>query len=145
MTIVRACGGVEMSFGLGCGICAFSPYSGSIATTSMNMMISVNNTSIKGVTLICGPDGPPPAIEKAIDWCSSPARVSATSDTSWIVEVPRRDHVCGTENSGMEEGRRICGVRFSNRVQNVLEQCCFCPAMLAPRREAGPVKMDSPL
>jgi hypothetical protein len=39
---------------------------GSIDTTSMNMMMRVSSTSIKGVTLICGLDEPPPAMEKAI-------------------------------------------------------------------------------
>src|SRR5579863_272993 len=67
MTIVRDCGGASAFVGFGSGICAFSPYSGSIDTTSMNMMINVSKTSISVVTLICGPDGPPPAIEKDIE------------------------------------------------------------------------------
>src|SRR5271165_119591 len=60
--------GADFGSGGGCGICTFSPYSGSIATTSMNMMIRVSSTSISGVTLICGPDGPPPAIEKDMEF-----------------------------------------------------------------------------
>src|SRR5215469_18117697 len=68
ITMVRGGGAVGESLGFGCGNCAFSPYSGSIDTTSMNMMISVKSTSMSGVTLICGPRAPPPAIEKAIEF-----------------------------------------------------------------------------
>ncbi len=39
-------------------------WSCSIASTSINTTIRVSSTSISGVTLICGPDGPPPAVEK---------------------------------------------------------------------------------
>src|SRR4051794_30982726 len=67
MTTVRSTIGSDFAscFG-GCGVCAFFPYSGSIETTSMNMMVSVSSTSMSGVTLICGLDTPPPAIEKAM-------------------------------------------------------------------------------
>src|SRR5258708_27694001 len=59
--------------GAGWGICAVSPSSLSIDTTTMKTMISVSSTSISGVTLISGPRAPPPAIENDIE-SSSPAR-----------------------------------------------------------------------
>jgi hypothetical protein len=33
----------------------------------MKTTINVSSTSMSGVTLICGPDGPPPAIENAME------------------------------------------------------------------------------
>ena len=65
ITIVRGCGWVGLLLVRLRDLRLF-PYSGSMETTSMNMMISVSSTSISGVTLICGPDGPLPGIEKAM-------------------------------------------------------------------------------
>src|SRR5947208_3475771 len=47
----------------------------------MNTMISVSSTSISGVTLICGPDAPPHAIENDMESCSSQARACLQHQT----------------------------------------------------------------
>src|SRR5258708_10371273 len=73
MTTVRGCEMFCVCFWSGCGICAVSPCSLSIDTTTMKTMISVSSTSISGVTLISGPRAPPPAIENDIE-SSTPAR-----------------------------------------------------------------------
>ena len=46
------------------------------------------------VTLICGLDGPPPAIEKAMSVAPLGTRVSAGSDTLSGAEVPRGERRC---------------------------------------------------
>src|SRR5215470_9703939 len=75
ITIVRDCCCSGVCLWSGCGICATRPCCFDIDTTTMNTIISTSSTSIRGVTLTCGLDGPPPAIEKAIDLLLS-ARVS---------------------------------------------------------------------
>src|SRR5580658_3133929 len=47
----------------------------------MNITIKVSSTSTSGVTLICGPDAPPPAIEKDIGTGSSQARACLQDQT----------------------------------------------------------------
>src|SRR5882762_3183440 len=65
--MVRDCFCSGVCWVCGWGICTLSPLSCSIATTIMKTTISVSSTSMSGVTLICGPDGPPPAIENAME------------------------------------------------------------------------------
>src|SRR5208283_5038218 len=108
MTTVRGCSILCVCFWSGCGICAVSPCSLSIDTTTIKTMISVNSTSISGVTLICGPDGPPPAIENAIEssLACSLARACLQHQTpgAWA-EFPR-DAVFGLDD-GLRGGRQI--------------------------------------
>src|SRR5579863_5269242 len=49
----------------------------------MNTIINVSSTSISGVTLICGPDGPPPAMENDIGTRSSQARACLQHQTPY--------------------------------------------------------------
>src|SRR5579862_8559604 len=64
--MVRSIGIVcEWSSCAGSGIWVGRPFVFDMDTTTMNTMIKTSNTSINGVTLICGLDGPPPA-ENAI-------------------------------------------------------------------------------
>src|SRR5882672_5878784 len=67
MTTVCGCEMFGADFWSGCGICAVSPCSLSIDTTTMKTIISVSSTSISGVTLISGPRAPRPAIENDIE------------------------------------------------------------------------------
>src|SRR2546429_9548917 len=65
----------------------------------MNTMMRTRRTSISGVTLISGRDGPPPAIENAINLAPlghAGLRGLDTRAMRWVpsTQLPRITHVC---------------------------------------------------